>query len=361
MQAVVTSLDGVTPAWLTVVLQRHGQHTHIVQHIKVTHTHDEQLHSISYRFEAQWLPEAPAALPTHFFLKLPRQRDNEGVTSAGAREVAMYQFLAAHADGLPVIPCYDAVYDANQRRYHLLLADLTDTHDQPAWHLDIGETYVQRTVDCLAQLHAYWWGRTEHCQPIAALATADQVAADVQALQKALPGFLAALEAECSAEETRLFTRLVAAAPRLWARRLNPSNPTLVHGDAHFWNFLYPRIDTTQPTSILDWQQQHIDWGVSDLAYMLGLRYPHRTAANEYAFVQRYHAELVQRGIAGYAWQACWNDYRRAIVEQALIPIYWYACGLPEPLWRLVVPRAIAAYHDAHGAEIIDAEAGTGG
>jgi hypothetical protein len=354
MAHVCTSIEDVTPAWLTAVLQRHGQHVHSVQHIHVTHTHDEQLHSISYRFEAQWSPSAPATLPTRFFLKLPRHRDTEGIASAGAREVAMYRFLATHQPALPTLPCYDAMYDAQQQRYHLLLADLTHSHDQPRWHLAIDEGYVQRTVDCLAQLHAYWWGRTARCWAIATRPTSQQVAADVQHIRDTLPHFSGAVGAQLTAEEHQLYARLVSAAAQLWARRLDPHHPTLVHGDAHFWNFLYPHSDTTLPTYILDWQQQHIDWGVSDLAYMLVLRYPHRTQANEYTFVQRYHAALVEHGVTNYLWDTCWHDYRRAVVEQMLIPIQWYTAGVPEALWQLFVPRSLMAYRDLNCEEFLD-------
>ena len=353
MSHLITSIDEVTPAWLTAVLQRHGCYTHTVQRIHITHTHDEQLHSISYHFQAQWPPDAPATLPTRFFLKLPRRQDDEGSISPGAREVEMYQFLATH-QSLPSIPCYDACYDVQQRRYHLLLADVSHSHDQPTWHLAIGEKYVQRTVDCLAQLHAYWWDRTALCQSIATLPTPAQVASDIQRVQAVLPHFLAAVGAQLVPEERQFYEQLVTAAPSLWARRLNPQHSTLVHGDAHFWNFLYPHTDCALPTYILDWQQQHIDWGVSDLAYMLVLRYPHRTPANEYMLVRRYHAALLQHDVTNYGWDQCWTDYRRAVVEQALVPILWFASELPDALWQLFVPRTLAAYRELNCAEFIN-------
>jgi hypothetical protein len=96
MPQLIKTIEDVSPAWMTAVLQQHGSHDHAVQQVDVTHTHDEQLHSVSYRLEARWLPTAPATLPTRFFLKLPRQRDPYGIQSAGAREVATYQFFMAH-------------------------------------------------------------------------------------------------------------------------------------------------------------------------------------------------------------------------------------------------------------------------
>ncbi|MBC8077226.1 MAG: phosphotransferase [Chloroflexales bacterium] len=334
--------------WLNEILQRQGYDTNTVERIRITHVHDEQLHSISYRFEAQWQRDTPRTVPTCFFLKLPRRPDAEGVSSAGAHEVAVYQFLASHAAALPIVPCYDAVYDAEQRRYHLLLADLSHSHDQPTWHLTIGDSYVQRTVDCLAQLHAYWWDRSELCRPVATLPTAEQIAADVEQVQTALPRFVAAAGELLTPNDIQLYERIVHAAPGLWERRLAPQHPTLAHGDAHFWNFLYPHADSTEPTYVLDWPQAHIDWGVSDLAYTLVLRYPHRTRANEHTLVQRYHVALTQHGVT-YSWDECWRDYCRAAVEQMLVPIQWCGYRLPEALWKLFIPRTLAAYRDLAG------------
>src|SRR5690349_21588317 len=135
MSRLIMTVEDISPAWLTAVLQHYGSHAHTVQQVHVAHVHDEQLHSISYHLEAHWSPEAPTTLPTRFFLKLPRQPDIDGFASAGACEIATYQFFAAHQAIVPTIPCYDAVYDAHERRYHLLLADLSHSHDQPRWHL----------------------------------------------------------------------------------------------------------------------------------------------------------------------------------------------------------------------------------
>jgi hypothetical protein len=354
MSRLILTIDDVSPAWLTTVLQHDGSHDHTVLQVQITRIHDEQLHSISYALEANWSPHAPTTLPTRFFLKLPRQPDPDGLVSTGAREIATYQFFAAHQTRLPTIPYYDAVYDAHHRRYHLLLADLSHSHDQPRWHLSIDESYVQRTVDCLAQVHAYWWDQPAGCRAIATLRSPDDVAREVQRVREALPYFLAQVAAPLTQQEQQVYARLVAAAPRLWARWCDPSHPTLVHGDAHFWNFLYSHTEQTQPTYILDWQQQHVDWGVSDLAYLLVLRYPHRTFANEYAFVQRYHQALLRHGVANYAWERCWQDYRRAVVEQLLVPLQWYHDGLPDALWQLFVPRSLAAYRDLNGEEFLD-------
>src|SRR5205809_330202 len=80
---------------------------------------------------------APPGAPARLFLKLPRSNlKPESTAWAGEKEVRMYRAFLTHQRDLPIIQCYDAIYDADLRKYHLLLDDLSDTHDQPAWHLE---------------------------------------------------------------------------------------------------------------------------------------------------------------------------------------------------------------------------------
>ena len=59
-----------------------------------------------------------------------------------------------------------------------------------------------------------------------------------------------------------------------------PSGPkTLVHGDAHWGNFLYPYDPTAYSLYLIDWAVWHVNSGVGDLAYTIALQcYPERRA-----------------------------------------------------------------------------------
>lgn len=143
-----------TPAWLTDVLRRNGRlSSGEMRSLTVTGVHDQQLYSVGYYLAASYSSDAPGASPTRLFLKIPRSGpDIERNARIGELEVRMYQALANDQHDLPVIPCYDAVYDPERHRYHLLLDDLSATHEQPAWHLTIRRSVVERTLDPLR-----WW------------------------------------------------------------------------------------------------------------------------------------------------------------------------------------------------------------
>ena len=338
---VLDSVEQVTPAWLTDVLTRDG---HLgpgqALSVAVTRVHDEQRHSISYFLAASYSPDSPAGAPGRLFLKLPRQdAPLSWVATAGEREVWLYQIATLAGLGPPLIPCYDAAYDPSGPRYHLLLADLSATHDQPAWHLAIAERYIAQTIECLAAFHAYWW-RHPRLPSLADSATTMRRQDEVAHLRGAFPEFVDALGDRLDSDGRRIYERLLAALPTFRNRAAEPLNLTLVHGDAHFWNFLYPRDPAVQRTYMLDWQSYHPSLGVQDLAYTMVLRYPHRTPAHERAVVRRYHERLAADGVADYGWDRCWDDYRRAATEQLLVPLLWHATD------GLFVARALAAFRD---------------
>jgi hypothetical protein len=334
----------VTPAWLTQVL-RDGGHltTDRVHAVTVTGIHDEQETSISYFLTADYGSAARGDLPTRLFLKLPRHALDP---AAAEREVGMYRLFADHQHALPVVRCYSAAYDPTTQRYHVLLEDLSATHDQPPWHLDIADHYIQQTIDCLAQFHAYWWQHPSLPHLRASVLPQHDDRAELAAMRAALPTFLNTLGDTLTAADRDLYNRTLRSLTQLWSVPTEQPEHTLVHGDAHFWNFLYPLNHATHQTRIIDWQCVHVGLGLEDVTYAIILRYPRRIAANEDDLVRRYHAQLVAAGVKGCDWDKCWAAYRRAATLHVLSPIRFMLGGLPEAFWRMFVPRTLAAVRD---------------
>jgi hypothetical protein len=355
MGAVVTSVDQVTPRWLTATLARGG---HLpageVKSVALRRVHEEQLHSVSYFLDVHYAPGAPSTAPQHLFLKLPRAGvDLNLIAWVGEREVRLYEAVAPDHRDLPIIPCYDAVYDPEQRAYHLLLADLSATHDQPAWHLTIADHYITQTVEALAAFHAYWWEHPRLTNGLGDLLTPEQVTQEIARFQEGYVAFSRLLGERLSADDRRVYECVLNALPSLWESRTELAGQTLVHGDAHFWNFLYPLDVEAHRTYLLDWQRYHISPGTKDLAYTIVLRYPHRTLENERLLVRRYHEGLLRHGVANYSWETCWTDYRRLAAEYVLFPLGSWLGGGREEFWGLFIGRALAGFRDLRCAELL--------
>jgi hypothetical protein len=354
MLHVLTSIDQATHTWLTGVL-RHSGHLPEgeVRSLSVTREFTEQLGSISYFLAVTYSDDATPGAPSRLFLKLPRPNlGPESTAWAGEKEIHMYQAFLPHQRDLPIIQCYDAIYDADLCKYHLLLDDLSDTHDQPAWHLEIAERYITQTVDCLAQFHAYWWEHPQLSTIAGAPPAAAAMRAEIERLQGAFAGFADVAGDRLSAQDRRVYEAVLAALSVLWQRRTNQGGQTLVHGDAHFWNFLYP-LDSQHHTCILDWQLSHIGLGLQDLAYAIVLRYPHRTLALERTLVRRYYDQLLLHGVQNYSWAACWDDYRRQAAEQVLSPLRFWMNGLPRDFWGVFLQRPLTAFRELACAEVL--------
>ena len=341
--AVVRDVAEVTPAWLSAVLGR------AVRGVEVARVHDEQVKTLSYFLSAQLVDGEVARL----VLKVPRGPSTGAVGfSSGEREVRMYRAFMRERDALPVVRCFSAEHEPERGLYHLLLEDLSETHGQPAWHLDVDALYVARTVDCLARLHARWWGRPPDAETAPPGYPSLGAPGIHDLLVAALPGFFDALGDALASEERRLVERAVAALPALVAPRGELAEQTLVHGDAHFWNFLYPRDPARADTRALDWQTGHVGPAAEDLAYLLALRDPHRTAERERAFLRRYHEALAAAGV-DLGWEELRRQYRLLAAEQLLTPLYWHARGAPADFWPIFVPRALAAFRELGCQELL--------
>jgi aminoglycoside phosphotransferase (APT) family kinase protein len=103
---------------------------------------------------------------------------------------------------------------------------------------------------------------------------------------------------------------------------------TLIHGDAHFWNFLIPKDSSASPI-LIDWQSWEIGFVAEDLSYMIGLHwYPERRARYEKQLLEAYLAELYQHDIR-YSFAELWYDYRLHLAKQLLTPIAQSQIGVP--------------------------------
>jgi aminoglycoside/choline kinase family phosphotransferase len=89
------------------------------------------------------------------------------------------------------------------------------------------------------------------------------------------------------------------------------SPATVVHGDYRLDNLLFSPGPATRLAGVVDWQTCALGPGVRDVAYFLGAGLdPAERARVEEAMVRDYHAGLEAAGVAGYAWDTCWEEYR---------------------------------------------------
>ena len=266
----------------------------------------------------------------------------------GRGEVDYYVRTFVGLADAPLVRCHHA--EADDTHYHLLLDDLTDSH-QNQDDVPVTEGYGRALVESLTQLHAHRWA-----QP-----PPDAVGIDASLRQAhaGLPVMLDAMEEGFSAADRAAVREVFdALAPALGRRAGDPAGFSWVHGDLNPGNILAPRAG--QGRVLLIDYQPFLDppplsgLAMSDLAQAMVLWWPQevrRTWAP--ALVHHWHARLHSGG-AGYASAGrLREDWQLCVAQTLAVP----ASRCAEPgavtgmrwLWETHVRRALAALADARG------------
>jgi thiamine kinase-like enzyme len=152
------------------------------------------------------------------------------------------------------------------------------------------------------------------------------------------------------------YERLVAGASRLFDERYRPHrNLTLVHGDAHVWNALYPRDSGSDDVRLIDWDAWRVDTATDDLAYMMAIHwFPERRRRLGRECLRRFHAALTESGVASYDFDALWRDYRLSVLWQITTPVWQAAHKLGPWIWCYNYERIMAAVEELDCLEFLD-------
>lgn len=297
-------------------------------------------------------PDAPAGLPCRLVVKSPRAVPGLGGDIVG-REVQFYRRLAPALGVPPPVRCLAAIEEGDADAGVIVLEDLRATHDHPPWPLPPSRRQCELALDALADLHAQWWESTELGQSVGELHTPEGLVKMVQGIAQHLPAFLDAHGDALTAEARHIYERVFSSRLLPWLRLAEPRALTVTHGDAHTWNFLFPRAGSV-PAFLIDWQLWHLDLGARDLAFLMALHwYPSRRRELELELARHYHDGLLARGVGGYSFDDFWLDYRRCVVRNLTLPIIFWRRGMNPEGWWHRLECALAAYRDLACDELL--------
>lgn len=86
---------------------------------------------------------------------------------------------------------------------------------------------------------------------------------------------------------------------------------SLVHIDYRLDNLLIDERTSPPRISVVDWQSVSLGSPLSDVSYFLGAGLvPEVRREHEESIVRAYYDALLAAGVADYAWEQCWRDYR---------------------------------------------------
>jgi hypothetical protein len=339
--AIVSDVEGLTPAWLGAVLGG-----------RVDTVHAERVGTgqigTCYRLTLAG-PDVGSSVPARVLAKLPAPDPGSRDLLAGAYrgELRFYSDIAPTV-AVRVPACHYAAMAPDSGEFTLLMEDLA-----PAEQGDqIAGCTVAQAHDAavnLAGLHGPRW--------------CDESLLDLEGLSINGPDD-AAMLAELFGPATELFIDglgdLVAAEDRATLRDCvtvaeawslaRAERFGLVHGDYRLDNLMFPP-DGGPGVVAVDWQTLSLGLPARDLAYFLATGLPVADRrAHERDLVAAYHAALEGHGVTSYDLEACWEDYRFSMVQGPLVAVFGCAYGTRtergDRMFAAMVERACAAIRD---------------
>jgi hypothetical protein len=330
----------ITPAWLSGVLSASGA---LSQGAVAGFELDSGSGSWSSnaRLRVRYTPDARGERPERLFLKMVSTQMNG--ESFDDSEVTYYTRDYVGLAGAPLLRCYDAVYSAAQKCYHLLLEDVSETHTE-ACQKEPTLEYGLALAEGLAAMHARYWGAERLAQVGAPIHDAAFIQRFVAVAEPGLRHVLPRFEPQLQPHWPQRMRTLFARHPQALIERTADGNGfTLIHGDAGCYNILVPRLGE-RPVYLID--RQPFSWslttwlGVYDLVYIMVLDWdPGPCRRLEVPVLQRYHARLGELGVTGYSWQQLWDDYRLCAAMGVYIAVEYSRDGVKEEAVRYWLPR----------------------
>jgi hypothetical protein len=106
---------------------------------------------------------------------------------------------------------------------------------------------------------------------------------------------------------------------------------------------------------LIDWAFWTAAPGMADLAHAIALAwFPERRRRLERPLLEHYHRELRKRGVAGYDWDECWEDYRLFAATRPFTPAFQWQRQASPLVWWNNLERAMLTFEDLDCGALLD-------
>ena len=121
---IIIDKEEITPILIEEILNENKSAEKVkVKEIEINRTLSTITSDICF-IQVKYSIESPKTAPKRLFLKM----SNLSFPELGKKEVFFYNTIVNQMGELPLIPCYDAKYDSNTGRSHILLKDTFHSH-----------------------------------------------------------------------------------------------------------------------------------------------------------------------------------------------------------------------------------------
>jgi hypothetical protein len=339
MPEFITSTSQITPQWLNDVLRAGGILTNpTIETVEVDRSQAST--GDSARVILKYSSSEPDRGPASLIVKICRLEN----------EPAFYRHIAPTLPNVYLVPAYATDFTNRDSIGYLILEDLSSTHRLLARNTLPTADETLAAVSALAELHATWWDHPDLEGNISAIAL------DIPGLLFAsasdnFASFVDEAGDDLPAIHRSLFESLLSrSGVQLSKGPDRKRHRSIVHGDAHMWNVLFPRDPQRHSVVWFDWAVWHVNLAISDFSYLCVVMPRDWRQEHEKVLLRHYLGTLRRQGI-DYGWQDMWMDYRITALEQSLWPVFWFARG--RPFWRRCLRNSIHAAEDLNLVELL--------
>ena len=356
MDTLITDVDQITPAWLAERLRSNG---HLTAPEDVTKVQVESSSRNSTNLVAHLNLEYAVGvtnLPGSLFFKT-----GDADMSVNS-EVYFHNDILARMDASPTVPCFDAFWDEEAGRGHLVYEDVSRTHfhGEGGIHAAL-QVEAESIVDAFAPFHAFWWDHPLLGTKVGGFPAEDAILwySGVESFEKLLAQFVDLVGDRFTKQRRALYEKMLASFPfkdLTEQSRLTPGNNlTLIHADAKYDNTLLPRDPALHSVYLIDWAFWEIRLGTDDIAKLGSYGFCDPQANLTRDLVRRYFDGLLQHGVKAYRWEDCWHDFRLSTIRQLFGPINDAVFGTSiDYCWRNL-ERSMLSFCELDCEELLDA------
>lgn len=324
--------DFLNPEKLTDVLERNK------------FIHGEKITGIKYR-------KSETITSIIYNLKLKFDKDSDSVDGLkkmvlkvtkpdfeldGKKENDFYKKNLSSEKNVAVPICYEAKYDKKNKECYILMQDVTDTHHEISdYPLPPTFKYIEKAIDSLAGVHAFWWNNPDLGINIGRFVTEKEYFDFFHHFEEIMNESLDFLADRITPERRKLIKNIFSKFPELkWRRYESRENMTIIHGDAHLWNFFYPKDIKKGKALLIDWQSWELGRGAQDVAYMIAFHfYPEMRRELEKEFLKKYHEKMPDSIRKNYTFDEFEYDYKLSVISNFIYPIWQCKDKMSPDIW----------------------------
>lgn len=284
--------------------------------------------------------------------------------SEGREEVTFYDLVTKTGTDTSVLaPCMNAAFDPVSGTSHLLLLDVSETHESPVTRESLlalegvpSEARLSAVTEALARFHAAFWKHTlldKH--PATQLIDRYRDEAAFGAWwakhRQDYEQFDKVHRHNVPAEVHALLQGALTSYPKLWKRYIEPRSQTLAgltvtHNDCYLTQFLCSKSGQGE-TYLVDFQSSCTDFAAHDLVYLMATFWTReQRRVHERGVLEHYHRTLLECGVHDYSLEQLFEDYRLTLIDMIFHPVWDTTYGADPEYWRPKLKCLTDAYQD---------------